>query len=135
MEPHARELALSSQESATLTAVLDTLIPPSEDGRHPGAGALGLADSVIANCAHIPGLLAMVREGLHELERASAESRGVAFASLDPAQREQLLAQQAFVFPLVIQVYIAYYQRPEVLAALGLEPRPPHPLGYRLSDD
>jgi hypothetical protein len=128
-------ITLSPEESETLRAVLDTLIPPSEDRRFPAAGALGLAATVASQCARVPGLLAMVREGLGELERASVEAHGASFTSLDPEEREQLLAQQAFVFPLVIQAYIAYYQRPEVLAALGLEPRPPHPHGHRLSEE
>ena len=30
-----------------LDAILDTLIPPSEDGRMPGAGSLGLAETEV----------------------------------------------------------------------------------------
>ena len=34
-----------------LDAILDTLIPPSEDGRMPGAGSLGIAKALRAQIA------------------------------------------------------------------------------------
>jgi len=117
-----------------LRAVLDTLVPPSPDGRFPGAGELGCGSTVMAACTRMPGLAELVHRGLQELDRASQAAHGKHFAELDAASREQLLGEQSFVFPLVIQVYIAYYQHPRVLAALGLDPRPPHPGGYELRE-
>ncbi|GBD26651.1 hypothetical protein HRbin30_01991 [bacterium HR30] len=127
-------VALSAEDLDVLAGVLDTLIPPSDDGRFPGAGALGCARQVAENCGRVPGLLELLRSGLRELNHSSVARRGEPFHCLPPDAREQLLAEQSFVFPLVIQAYIAYYQHPAVLEALGLEPRPPHPLGYRMSD-
>lgn len=117
-----------------LDAVLDTLIPASEDGRMPGAGTLGCAGRVWELCATLPGVRELVAEGLRELETASRKSFGRTFRELDVDRREQLLAQEGFVFPLLIQTYVAYYQHPVVLVALGLEPRPPHPGGYQLAE-
>ncbi|MDX2167221.1 MAG: hypothetical protein SF182_09165, partial [Deltaproteobacteria bacterium] len=36
---------------------------------------------------------------------------------------------------LAIHAYSGYYQHPIVLQALGLEPRPPHPLGYAMEEN
>ena len=52
-------------------------------------------------------------------------------------ERKQVLdahaaADPGFLGGLVFQTYCAYYQHPRVLAALGLEARPPHPQGYPL---
>lgn len=126
--------SLSQEELDLLSAVLDVLIPPSEDGRFPGAGALGCGFAVAARCATVPGLLDLLRSGLHELERASVLRYGSPFQELELATREHLVSEQSFVFPVLVQTYIAYYQHPAVLRALGLEARPPHPEGHRMND-
>jgi len=110
-----------------LSLILDTLIPPTQDGRMPGAGALGLADAVRAE---ISGARDIVAAGL-----AEAEDRD--FADLDPsgriaALREIESIQPAFIPTLFVPTCIAYYQHPDVLVGLGMEPRPPHPKGYEL---
>jgi hypothetical protein len=110
-----------------LSLILDTLIPASPDGRMPGAGSLELADAVRAETA---GATDVVAAGL-----AAAEERN--FADLDDAGRTAVLreiesTQPAFIPTLFVPTCIAYYQHPEVLIGLGLEPRPPHPKGYDL---
>jgi Gluconate 2-dehydrogenase subunit 3 len=130
-----REPPLSPAEARALAAVLDALVPPSADGRLPGAGALGLAQRVEDAMAGSPALAAAVRSGLAALE---ALARGHGAAGLDalaPAPCEALLRELAarepgFVPGLLFHTYAGYYQHPEVLAGLGLEPRPPFPKGY-----
>ena len=107
-----------------LDAVLDTLIPASEDGRMPGAGSLGLADAVRAQTEPAKDLVAA---GL-----AAADAAG--FADLDLEGRVAVLrelesTQPGFVGTLYMTVLPAYYQHPKALEGLGLEPRPPHPKG------
>jgi len=46
MNETAADLQLSPEQEQTLACVLDELIPPSADGRLPGAGRLGLAAAV-----------------------------------------------------------------------------------------
>ena len=110
-----------------LNAILDTLIPPSPDGRMPGAGSLGLAGAVRAQ---LEDAAALLDAGL-----AAAEAAG--FAALDADARTAALAEldravPGFVPAVYAQTCVAYYQHPAVLAGLGLEPRPPHPRGYEL---
>ena len=110
-----------------LSQILDTLIPASEDGRMPGAGALEIADAVRAETS---SAVDVVKAGL-----AAAEERG--FSELDSAGRVAALreieaVQPAFVPTLFVPACIAYYQHPDVLVGLGMEPRPPHPKGYEL---
>ncbi len=133
---HAEQLNLdlAAEELDLLTAVLDALIPASDDGRFPGAGSLGCARQVARNCSKVPGLLELVRCGLRELAESSRARWNEPFEVLRLEAREQLLAHQSFVLPLLIQAYIVYYQQPAVLAALGLEPRPPHPQGYAMRE-
>lgn len=114
-----------------LACVLDTLLPPTPDGRVPGAGALGLGESLAAKA----DLAEVIRVGLIGLDRLARERGASDFASVAPEQRAELLEALAatdpgFVPALVFHGYVAYYQHPQVVEALGLEARPPHPAGY-----
>jgi hypothetical protein len=110
-----------------LDAILDTLIPPSKDGRMPGAGSLGIADAVRAEASET-----------HEVVEAGLEAAAAAgFLELDADGRTELLreldaTQPTFVSTLYVPACTAYYQHPEVWGGLGLEARPPHPKGYEL---
>lgn len=110
-----------------LGSILDTLIPPSDDGRMPGAGAIGLAAAVREQTLESADVLAA---GL-----AAAEASG--FAELDLEGRVAVLrelesTQPAFIPTLFFPTCTEYYRHPKVLVGLGLEPRPPHPKGYEL---
>jgi hypothetical protein len=123
-----------AQQRATLSAVLDALVPPSADGRLPGAGGLGLASGIEAQ---LGATSAFTARGLDALDALARERGAGDFAALAPAERAEVLnahaaADPGFLPGLVFQVYSAYYQHPQVLSGLGLEPRPPHPRGYAL---
>ena len=108
-----------------LDLLLDTLIPPSDDGRMPGAGALGLA--------------AAVRERApdDELSAGLAALEGARFGALNGTERVALLreletSRPAFIPAVYHPTCALYYQHPEVQAGLGMRPGPPHPKGYDL---
>jgi len=110
-----------------LPDILDALIPPSADGRMPGAGALGLAGTV---GAALDPNDASLRAGFEALRRAG-------FDALDAAARQSALAaverdHPAFVPALYTTACSAYYQHPAVHRALGLPGEPPHPRGFEL---
>jgi hypothetical protein len=121
---------LTTAQRATLSAVLDEIVPPSADGRLPGAGALGLAAGVEAFLARAPG----ARAGLaRSLDALAAEGFGALPAPARAAALRDFEARHpGFVGGLVAPAYVGYYQEPRVLVALGLEPRPPHPKGHSL---
>jgi hypothetical protein len=121
------------RDAPFLSALLDTLIPPG-GGRKPmpGAGGIGiesaLAEAVVADAQGGPGIVGAL-ESLRE--------RAPGFAGLSAAERAQLIEAQAARDPsapraLLRHVYLAYYQHPTVLAALGEPPRPPFPEGFDL---
>jgi hypothetical protein len=120
-----------------LASVLDEIIPPSDDGRFPGAGALGLAGFVEQNLRSTPELRPVVEQGLSALEEL-AKSRGASgFAALPRRDKREVLrelsaTQPVFVPGLILHAYAGYYQDSRVIEALGLEPRPPYPEGYEL---
>ena len=59
---------LTTEERRALACVLDAIIPPSADGRMPGAGAVGIATHVEGVLRTLPDLHAMVVEGLRDLD-------------------------------------------------------------------
>lgn len=128
---------LASDDAATLSAVLDCLIPGETARGLPSAGALGLADYV---AGRLGDAIALIRPGLAALDagaRARAASR---FADLERAQRDEVLRAHVandpgFVPALVFHTYAGYYQNAAVLEALGLPGRPPHPKGYEIGPD
>jgi Gluconate 2-dehydrogenase subunit 3 len=132
MSQDASGRGFSEDERRLLTAVLDEVIPPSADGRLPGAGELGIAGDVEDALRKLPDLESMIAQGLAELDTAARRQNAAGFAALPKPDRLQLLNEQGFLLPLTFQAYIGYYQHPRVAAVLGLEPRPPHPRGYQL---
>ncbi|HWP65794.1 MAG TPA: gluconate 2-dehydrogenase subunit 3 family protein [Candidatus Limnocylindria bacterium] len=129
---------MTDAHARTLAALLDHVIPPSADGRLPGAGVLGMAEHVIAAMQRAPEMELAVVPALEAAEAAARERHGRGFAELSPEQQHALLdglvaAHPALMPTLAFHTYVAYYQHPRVLAALGFEPRPPHPRGYEMA--
>ena len=121
---------LTKDQERGLAALLDTLIPPSQDGRLPGAGELGLGTELAAR----DDLRPLLTGGLATLD---AKAGGDGFAALDAGARAEVLhahadADPAFVPSLLFHLYSAYYQQPRVVAGLGFEHRPPYPQGYAM---
>lgn len=128
---------LASGDAATLSAVLDCLIPEDPARGLPSAGALGLADTV---AARLGDAIALIRPGLAALDAGARARAGRPFAELDRAQRDEALRTHAaddpgFLPALVFHTYAGYYQNAAVLEALGLPGRPPHPQGYEIGPD
>jgi hypothetical protein len=120
---------LSAEQRSVLACVLDEIVPPSADGRMPGAGAIGLADAVerfVANAGALAGLAngldTLAAQGFPALPRERRAEALTEFAAREPG----------FVPGLIFPTYTSYYQHPRVYRALGLDPRPPHPQGYPL---
>ncbi len=131
---------LTPDEERLLAGLLDVVVPPSSDGRLPGAGALGLLAHVARTVAVQPMLRPVLEYGLSSLAALAAERSPDGFAGLDDAQRAALFrdftANDQFFLPaFLFLVYSGYYQHPRVVTALGLEARAPHPAGYAMEPD
>lgn len=119
-------------EDETLIAVLNEIIPPSDDRRFPGAGQIGLAVYIEEALQSAPELRSMIVEGLSDLDSQARSRKATPFAALSRQDKVQLLSEQAFILPLTLHVYVGYYQHARVVEALGLEARAPHPKGYEM---
>ena len=124
-------------DTSFLTAVLDTLIPTSDDGKLPGAGSLGLASEVATAIEGNERVAALVNAGLEAVRDATAGSKG-GFEGLDLPARVKAIEAQLKAHPRLIPsittpLYFAYYQHPTVLVGLGVPARPPFPGGYEVT--
>jgi hypothetical protein len=127
---------LDDERRALLAAVLDRIVPPN--GGVPGAGALGVGESIERTLAGSAPLRRLILEGLVEVDVAAGAA---GFESLDGAARDELLraveaAHPAFFAALVNHAYRGYYTHPTVLEHLerttGYPARPPQPLGHSI---
>ena len=119
----ATDKVLNPQQDKTLSAILDTLLPASDDGTMPSAAELDL--------------LGYLREAAEEFIPVLAQIVGQfdpAFASDDAAERH--VSVQAFssrepqLFnALLFHTYACYYQTDRVLEGIGSAAGPPFPRG------
>jgi hypothetical protein len=127
----------SPDEAGVLSSVLDEIVPPRADGALPGAGGLGLVERIEEAVRKSPDLRPALGEGLAALAELARSRGGGSFSELAREVRLEVLNElagraPAFLPALIFQTYVAYYEHPRVLEALGLEARPPHPKGYEL---
>jgi hypothetical protein len=124
------QTALTSAQLDDLRIVAAMMIPASEEYHVPGADDAAIRADILATLGRDT---AMVREALDHLARLA----GMPLASLDETAREEIAGQfrasggtaAATLTRVVLQ---CYYRDDRVLRSLGLELRPPFPLGYAL---
>jgi hypothetical protein len=122
-----------------MDAFLDVAIPPSPDGRLPGAGSLGISGEVAGKLAADPVLARLVQAGLTAVYDAGRARHPAGLAALGADERIETVEAQAGAHPMlmigvVVHLYQAYYRHPRVLEGLGEPARPPFPEGYPLED-
>jgi hypothetical protein len=125
------------RDQAFMHAFLDVVIPPSRDGRMPGAGSLGLISDLADRIEADSRLGAPVRAGLEAVRDAALARNAGGLSELAPAARADTVRQVSVEHPqfmtgLTRHLYLAYYQHPRVLEGLGEPPRPPFPEGFEI---
>src|SRR5262245_48491077 len=130
-------LTLSADQETMLETLLDAIIPPSRDGRLPGAGGLGLTDHIVRSMGQTPMLRPVVEYGLSALAELAGKRSPHGWTALSREERTQVLEEfaatdQFFLPAFLFLVYSGYYQHERVVEALGLEARAPHPKGYAM---
>jgi hypothetical protein len=125
----------AAAQHALLVSVLNRLVPAA--GAFPGAGDLGVAgyiDRVVQPSAALKRLFV---QGLEQIALTSQAQFGQPFTALPEEQRDAVLqrveaAAPEFFETLVTHTYSGYYSQPAIARLLGMEGRPPQPLGYHL---
>lgn len=129
------ETALDAAAMRTLSAIADAVIPPSDAYGVPGAGDPAIAAGMVEDAGGDPGRLLGALQALDEMAAATvdgaafADLEGEALASVVAAFRAERKGEANMIANLATQ---AYYRDDRVMTALGLEPRPPFPVGYEI---
>jgi len=123
---------LTQAQSDDLRAIAGMIIPASVEFDVPGADDPVIHADVVATLGRD---MALVREALDQLARLA----GAPLVGLDPVRREAVAMQLranggAAVATLIRVVLQCYYRDDRVVRSLGLEPRPPYPIGHVLED-
>ena len=125
---------LSGAHRDLLRSFAGAVIPASTEYGVPGADDEKVAADIVASAA---GGADEVAAGLAALDALSKDTQGAAFMALEETGR--LAAATAFrdahrelAAPLIALVAQCYYRDERVMAALGMEPRPPYPEGFEV---
>ncbi len=122
-------------QTELMTAVVDRLIPREGDSPSASeAGAVAFIDAAVARSSVLPRLFL---SGIHSLETESLRGGGARFVDLRAELQDQVLRavetnSADFFDALIGQTYNAYYTNPTAVAALGIDPSPPQPVGYQV---
>ncbi len=125
----------SADQRALLTAMLNRLIPAEPP--FAGAGDAGVVDHLEALAERSPALRRLFLEGIDAVDLAAWQQTDRSFLDLADDQKDAVLAtieqtSPTFFEHLIVHTYRGYYVKSEVIALLGLAPRPPQPLGHVL---
>ena len=131
-EENVRVTELTELERRTLRCVVGHMIPPSREYGVPGA-----ADEAVFT--DILGSIGRDLEALREALREITERAGEPLVELPERAQRHLLERFRTERPALAAVIEAvtvrcYYRDDRVMSSIGVEVRPPFPLGYRLEE-
>jgi hypothetical protein len=134
MDSLVSDSILTPDQRALLVAAMNQIIPATD--ALPGAGEF-CAATVEGLFASRPGLRRNFFDGLDQIELTAGRTAGRSFVDLEPESQDAVLrvvevSRPDFFALLVGHTYRAYYVDPRVVTRLGLEARPPQPLGHSL---
>ncbi len=123
---------LTPAQRDDLRTIAGMIIPASMEFDVPGADDPAIQADIVATLGRDAGLVA---DALDEVARLA----GRPLADLDPARREavalELRAKGGAAMATLTRVVLqCYYRDDRVVRSLGLEPRPPYPIGHVLED-
>lgn len=115
--------ALTATQQQVLSALLDTLVPASDDGQMPSAADVGFTDYLLTQAGDfVPELTSILQHfepSFAELSLAERCEHVTAFGADDPQAFQSLLTR----------VYDCYYQHDRVRVQIGVVTGAPFPQG------
>ena len=122
----------TNQEKRIFLALVDMIIPPSDELNIPGASDTAIFNCIIKNSAKNHQ---QILESLSALETLAQEKEKAGFADLLVDQRERIVKIFRKTYPTQANMFEnltsqCYYQDDRIMISLGMEPRPPYPEGF-----
>lgn len=128
----AKKTQFNDTQTASLNALIDLLIPASNDGRMPAARSLDL----FADISDMPSATRTLFEnGLADLDVRAQQRYGRGFTQLNMDETMALVEELRSQTPVFIQSFMTqttgrYLAHDTVVLLIGLEARPPWPKGH-----
>ncbi len=124
--------SFTDAEKRTLAILADMVIPASAEYHAPSAGDDAIVSEILSDAERHHAHLSI---GLATLETLARERHGIDFADLDSAQGADIVDTFRETHPGTANLIAnlttqCYYRDDRVMISLGMEPRPPHPLGF-----
>ncbi len=135
MNTIATDNPFSADDTATLSTLAGMMIPASDKYAVPGADDPTILADIIATARQHADVF---EAGLKALDEYSRDKRNAAFSALDLDNRTAIVEVFQQTTPLFLRGITSitaqcYYRDARVMASLGMEPRPPYPIGFELS--
>jgi hypothetical protein len=115
-----------------LKRLAELMIPPSSSA--PGASDPAIFTRVLN---HLAASCLLARAALDELDVLAESRHGASFLSLTKQQQESLCPDSLnpeFRAMFELLVATCYFSDPSVMRTLGVPPRPPFPVGYKVPE-
>ncbi len=130
------EHPFTEDETRVLEILADMVVPASTEFGVPSAADPAIFAAILSDAARHHARLTAALSALEDTARQTHEA---AFADLTAAQRDGLVAtfreaQAADAQLIAALVTQCYYRDDRVVLSLGMELRPPHPLGYTVAE-
>ncbi len=135
MSSQSPDAVMTEEQALSLPILLDMIIPPDSNRGMPGAGEMDLVGYLLE---FQPDQIEAVQRELDWLNRAARERYRHSFADLQQNDRDRLVARlraedARFAEHVATHTVACYYQDDRVLVALGMEARPPFPMGHEVA--
>ena len=123
---------LSEDDMEMLRVLVEDMIPKSEEYGVPGAGEELIFKDILSE---VRRNLSLVDKELCDLSEIAEQMFGAIYQTLGDNNRHRVSTKfldstkQAVIARIVLQ---CYYRDDRVMRSLGMEPRPPFPLGYAI---
>ena len=125
---------LSEDDMEMLRVLVEGMIPKSEEYGVPGAGEELIFKDILTEVRHN---LSLVHKELCTLSEIAEQMFGTSYRMLKGDNRHHVskkfleLTKEGAIVRIVLQ---CYYRDDRVMRSLGMEPRPPFPLGHAIED-
>lgn len=130
--PHS----ITTVETQTLFALLDTLIPSDET---PGAIELGVGEKILAKAKTNSKYVKLIIKGCKWLDDRAGDRGANSFTALNETERENVLTLASsgktkpvwgvFITKILYDAFYYYYSHPDTWSGLKY-PGPPQPMGF-----
>jgi len=129
----------NESDNEILDRILETIIPPSKDGKIQSANNIIIRDKIKNEVINDNKLKSLYQHGMQYFKQmlilTAKELNNIDLKKFTYLIRKLEDQKPEFFNYILRQTYIAYYIQPSIRTHYGLSANPPHPEGYNVISD